>query len=112
MPYTCDSDDGNAANILITILDEGETLAVCNLCFPAWIAMMHNELNPPQADAEPPQQLDGPSALDVAESADLASSTVDPVTGDESDEDEHADADEPTGLVVPTDFVRMHQGTG
>lgn len=37
MPYSCDSEDGNAASVLITNLDQGEVLALCGACFPSWV---------------------------------------------------------------------------
>lgn len=72
MGYNCDSDDGNAAALLITDLTAGETLALCPLCLPAWVNVMNHELNPD----------DAPPAAAVPTS---------PVTGDESDDDGDAD---------------------
>lgn len=72
MGYSCDNDDGNAAIILVTDLSgETEALALCGPCLPTWIEVMNNELNvtPARVDAVP----------------------TDPITGDDTDEDEHAD---------------------
>lgn len=38
MAYPCDSEDGNAAVMLITNLDNGDTFACCGRCFPVWVA--------------------------------------------------------------------------
>lgn len=41
MAYNCDSDDGNGAAVIVTLLGEGETLAWCGNCLPVWIDQMH-----------------------------------------------------------------------
>jgi hypothetical protein len=80
MGYACDSDDGNAAVLLITDLTgEADALALCPNCLPVWISVMHHEMNGGVAvgDAVP----------------------VDPETGEETDED--ADADAKDGRFTP-----------
>ncbi len=51
MAYSCDSEDGNAASVLITNLDQGEVLALCGACFPSWVQATANALAEP-ADGE------------------------------------------------------------
>lgn len=72
MSYVCDSDDGNAAAMLVTNLDTGDVLGLCGQCFPLWVEATHAALS---ADEDTP--------VDVV--------PTDPNTGDESDEDEHLD---------------------
>jgi hypothetical protein len=42
--YMCDSQDDQAADVLVTNLDNGDTLALCSTCFLAWIDAMKAEL--------------------------------------------------------------------
>ncbi len=45
--YMCDSEDGQAADVLVTNLDNGDTLALCAGCFPAWCRAMLDQLDRP-----------------------------------------------------------------
>lgn len=37
MAYMCDSEDGNPADVLVSNLNNGDTLALCANCFPAYV---------------------------------------------------------------------------
>lgn len=72
MSYVCDSDDGNAAAMLVTNLDTGDVLGLCGQCFPLWVEATHAALS---ADEDAPVDV----VFTVAD------------TDDETDEDEHLD---------------------
>lgn len=54
MAYSCDSDDGNAASILVTILDTGDVMAFCGECFPRWVIGAARSLAEDPADPADP----------------------------------------------------------
>ncbi len=45
--YMCDTEDGVPADVLVTNLDNGDTLALCAGCFPAWCRAMLDQLDRP-----------------------------------------------------------------
>lgn len=54
MAYPCDSDDGNAAVMLITNLENGDTFACCGECFPTWVRTVADQLAPAPAVIDAP----------------------------------------------------------
>lgn len=80
MGYQCDNEDGMAAEFVMTMLDGGDTLALCGPCLKVWVGSSH-------------------AAMFAADVAAAAPAATDPVTGDETDEDEHADDAEPAAPV-------------
>lgn len=75
MGYACDSDDGMAAAVLITNLGSGDVLAACPVCAPALMRSVAEVIE--------------------ANSAPQPEAATDPVTGDETDDDDAADPDAP-----------------
>ena len=53
MPYLCDTDDGNPANMLVTNLDDGSVLALCGACFPDWVQAMAIAFTPEPEPVDP-----------------------------------------------------------
>ena len=47
-PISCDNGDGNLAALLVTNLDNGDTLAYCGACVPTWARTLADVLDPPQ----------------------------------------------------------------
>ena len=45
MPYQCDANDGQAAVMLITDLNDGTTTALCGPHIPSWVAETYAQLS-------------------------------------------------------------------
>lgn len=78
--YLCDDGDGNAATFLITSLAEGEVLALCPDHLATWVAVMYHGV------FETPDEP-------------IGQTLPDPVTGDETDDDQAAD-DQPDNPIA------------
>jgi hypothetical protein len=89
MAYNCDSDDGNGAAVIVTLLGEGETLAWCGNCLPVWIDQMHAMFHaddPAKPVADTPEYVAAQETYDALE--------VDELTpADETTETEQAAAE-------------------
>lgn len=81
-PIPCASDDGNAATLLVTNLETGDTNGVCVECIPSWLASLAEVFglvvsvpDEPADDTEPADTAEMPeteplAAEDQAEMAD------------------------------------------
>lgn len=98
MPYRCDGDDANPVVVIITDQIEAETIALCAEHYPAFVRAMYDAMFPtpePVKAASKPRggrkgKADAPAELDGQLSA-----VPDPESGDDTDEDEAADAQGP-----------------
>lgn len=83
MGYQCSNGDGNAASILLTNLDDGDSTPLCGPCFPQFILAMAATFQ---------AQLDEPLDVDVTDSG---KHTLDGVIG------QPAEATHPSGEPNP-----------
>jgi hypothetical protein len=59
MAYPCDAEDGNAAVMLITNLENGDTFAACGQCFPVWVAAAAEQFTSTRGEPDGPAPDDG-----------------------------------------------------
>lgn len=66
MAYNCDSEDGNAAQVLVTMLETGDVIALCGGCWPAFVdsayATMHADDPAPTPEPAEAPEADTPPA--------------------------------------------------
>ncbi len=55
----CDSEDGNAADILISQIANGDTIALCGGCLPIWALGMIEAMTPPEPEPSKPRTRKG-----------------------------------------------------
>lgn len=95
MSYLCDSEDGNAAVMLVTNLEAGDVLALCPACFPEWVAGMHDAFWPAAAPARPVEDVQLPADTAAAAEDEPQGATPDATSGPDSGETAPMQADTP-----------------
>lgn len=80
MGYNCDSDDGNAASILVSILEAGDIMAFCGECFPRWVIGAAKSFAEADLAATDDDNPAGPLPVAVGAWAEEANDDTDPPT--------------------------------
>lgn len=112
MPYTCDSGDPNPVVMIITNQAEAETSALCGECFLLWIRGAYEAIfgpaeTPAKGSKRKPKAETPPA--EPGDSGEAPGPVADPVTGDETDEDEARDASADYGDRLPGETRQPEQ---
>lgn len=106
MSYRCDTHPDAPSVVVITTLEDGDTLTPCAQCFPELVATMAAAVLPPPFFLEAAAQIERFGTLETPDPSDappgVVASVPDETSGDESDEDDAADAAGPEGPTQPT----------
>ena len=58
----CDSEDGNTADVMISQIANGDTIALCGGCLPQWCKGITDALLPPEPEPVKPKARKAPKA--------------------------------------------------
>lgn len=104
MPYGCDTEDGNGALVLVTMLETGDVQAMCGDCFPAFIVAAYRGMYPEPEVTKPAPKARRPRKGTTA-AAGAVTGPTDPGTDAETDEATDDDGAQDHTTIPPGDPI-------